>query len=594
MCGIYSIYSKENINIKSFFESLKELEYRGYDSAGVALVVGSRLKVFKTTSKIKSLEPKLKKDIKTSLILGHTRWATHGTPSILNCHPHYHNGLYLVHNGIVENYDELRKTRYVGNAKLLTETDSELIACMISYFYKTTHSLSKSVNKVGRILKGSNSFLCIDENNLGTLVAYKNKTPLFFGLKDNGSYAFSSDLNAMKENLNKYLSLENNQIIEIKNNICTLFDNSYEPIDKLLVPYKSEVSKSLKNKISKDSITYNEIKSQSKLIPEFFDSFPGVFKQIKNIKKPKNIVIIGCGSSFNSAMLGKLYFEKVSNIPTEIFRPSEFTFFKDNKKTLYIFLSQSGETADICDLLESNKEYFSNSLSIVNNFDSRLVNGTKNYVNLDLGIEKGVAATKTFIGQLVALYLISSYFNGQTSINTNTFKKAFRSFFSVEKDIKKIAKLFFRYKSFYILGRNYTYPIALEGALKIKEISYIHCEALLSSEMKHGPIALLDKNFPILYFISTDKTTILKEISNLYEIKTRTNNIVLFASSSILNKLGKKFLDEINYIKIPDTQSELVPIFFTLSIQFLSFYFAKLKKIPVDQPRNLAKVVTVA
>ena len=158
----------------------------------------------------------------------------------------------------------------------------------------------------------------------------------------------------------------------------------------------------------------------------------------------------------------------------------------------------------------------------------------------------------------------------------------------------KIAKFFFRYKSFYILGRNYTYPIALEGALKIKEISYIHCEALLSSEMKHGPIALLDKNFPILYFISTDKNTILKEISNLYEIKTRTNNIVLFASSSILNKLGKKFLDEINYIKIPDTQSELVPIFFTLSIQFLSFYFAKLKKIPVDQPRNLAKVVTVA
>ena len=593
MCGIYSIYSKKNITFNSFFESLKELEYRGYDSAGMSYLYKDNFITCKTTKKINMLERKVDKKLKSSLILGHTRWATHGKPSIKNCHPHSWGKILLVHNGIVENFQELKKSEYLKDRNFKTETDSEVIVQLIDYFYSLTNNLSKAVFKVGKIIKGSNAFLCLDKRNPKILVAYKNKTPLFFGLKKNKELIFSSDTNAMKVDLDKYYFLKNEEIVEINDNNFKCFSSSYDQSVLNFLKYKknSTISEAVEGK--NKSITYQEIISQKSLIPKLFKNKKNILNKINKIKRPGEVVIIGCGSSYNAAMLGKYNFELISGIKTSIYRPSEFTFFnKINSKILYIFISQSGETADICDLIESHKEYFSNSLSIVNNPDSRLVKNTRYSVNLSLGIEKGVAATKTFTGQIVALYLTA--LNYSKSVKSIRLGKDFESFFQNERLIQRIAKKFFKTKNFFILGRNYTYPIALEASLKIKEISYIHSEGSLSSEMKHGPIALLDNNFPVLYLLSNNKETVLKEITNLYEAHTRSKKIILFATSNSIKMIDTKFLSDIDYISIPDVKEELLPIYFTLLIQLFSYYLAKNKNLTIDQPRNLAKVVTVA
>ncbi len=596
MCGIYSICSKDKISFNSFFKALKELEYRGYDSAGLSYLDINKLVTLKTTKNISFLEKKINKQNKSCLIIGHTRWATHGKPTIKNCHPHVSKNILIVHNGIVENFQELKKSKYLRNIKFLTDTDSEVISHLIDYFYLNEKNLSKAVYRVGKIIKGSNAFLCIDKNDTSTLVAYKNKTPLFFGLKKNNQLIFSSDTNAMKVDLNKYYFLKNNEIIEVKNNNFKCYDSSYNLTKINLLKYKKNFLNEDKLKLKKDSITYSEIVSQKKLLPEIYNRYKSFSKKLDSIRKPKEIIIIGCGSSYNAAMLGKYNFELISQIPTNIYRPSEFTFFKKNlKNILYIFLSQSGETADTCDLLESNKIFFKNSLSLVNNIDSRLVKGSKHSIDLSMGIEKGVAATKTFTGQIAMLYLMATYFKFNKNYKLKKLDTHhFNNFFKVENKVKSIAKKFHKSKNFFILGRNCTYPIALEAALKIKEISYIHSEGSLSSEMKHGPIALLDDKFPILYLLSCNKNTVLKEITNLYEAHTRSKRIILFATSNSIKMIDRKFLSEINFIEIPNETEEILPVYYTLLVQLLSFHLAKFNNLSIDQPRNLAKVVTVA
>ena len=596
MCGIFSIYSNEIIKPSYFVNSLKELEYRGYDSAGVAFFQKGNLNILKTTSKIKDLELKLKNKPNISMIIGHTRWATHGKPSINNCHPHEYKDIVIVHNGIVENYDELKSSSILRRHKFKSDTDTEILAHLVFYYLKKEGSLVKSVTKVGKLIKGSNAFLCVNKKMPNLLIAYKDKTPLYFGIKKNNEYLFSSDTNAMRNDLDKYYYFEDQETIEIKDNKFQCFDKRMKIKKIKLRNYKTSMPKIKTINNPNKSVTYDEINSQKILVPKIFNTYNNIKKSIESLKKPAEIVIIGCGSSFNAAILGKHYFEQISKIPTNIFTPSEFNYFhKPNSKTLYIFISQSGETADTCDLLESNKRYFTNSLSLVNNSDSRLVNNTKYSLNLDLGIEKGVAATKTFTAELIYLYFLSIIFSQKSQkFKYTNFKKNFPKVFQLEKEIKKIARSLYRSDNIFVLGRNYNYPVALEAALKIKEISYIHAEASLSSEMKHGPIALLDSNFPIIYLISNNKDSILKEITNMYEASTRTNKIILLATPQTLAKIEKKFIDKIQVIKIPDVEENFLPIMFTISLQYLSYHLANFKKVSIDQPRNLAKVVTVA
>ena len=342
MCGIFSIYSNEIIKPSYFVNSLKELEYRGYDSAGVAFFQKGNLNILKTTSKIKDLELKLKNKPNISMIIGHTRWATHGKPSINNCHPHEYKDIVIVHNGIVENYDELKSSSILRRHKFKSDTDTEILAHLVFYYLKKEGSLVKSVTKVGKLIKGSNAFLCVNKKMPNLLVAYKDKTPLYFGIKKNNEYLFSSDTNAMRNDLDKYYYFEDQETIEIKDNKFQCFDKRMKIKKIKLTNYKTSMPKIKTINNPNKSVTYDEINSQKILVPKIFNTYNNIKKSIESLKKPAEIVIIGCGSSFNAAILGKHYFEQISKIPTNIFTPSEFNYFhKPNSKTLYIFISQS-------------------------------------------------------------------------------------------------------------------------------------------------------------------------------------------------------------------------------------------------------------
>ncbi len=592
MCGIYTSLSKEDISSIDFLNSLSELEYRGYDSAGVTILdKNKKYKSYKTLSKIDDLKLKISKGESSSLMIGHTRWATHGKPNIKNCHPHIIDNLSLVHNGVVENYDDLKKNKIFKNVQFKSETDTEMILRLIQIFYKS-NTLVDAIKKTSKLIKGSNAFVCsnIDKGN-DELVAYKNNTPLYFGLKKNGEKVFSSDVNAMLVSLKGYYYLNNNDIIQITKKNVILYNDKKKKIVLTKIPN----TKFKKAKVTSSSHTYSEIKEQRKIIPNYLKNFEKIYKVVSKIKKPNEINIIGCGSSYNAGLLAKAFLEKNSNIPTSVYRPSEFNFFLNNKNKLFIFISQSGETADICSLIESKKEFFSNSLSLVNNDDSRLIRESRYNINLNVGLERGVAATKTFSSQIMVLNIISKILSKDKKNNdlllpsTNILNKLF----SHEKEIIKLSKKYSKFRNLFVLGRNYNFPIACEAALKIKEISYIHAEGAPSSEIKHGPIALFDKKFPVIFLVSNKKETIHSEISSLNEIISRTNNVFLIAPDTVVKKLDRKILSKIDFIAVPDFQNDMAPILYLIILQLFSYHLAKFKKLPIDQPRNLAKVVTV-
>ena len=590
MCGIYSSLSTNKILCSDFLISLKELEYRGYDSAGlVTLDKNKKYKSYKTLSKIDDLKLKISKEESSSLLIGHTRWATHGKPNIKNCHPHIIENLSIVHNGVVENYDDLKKNKIFKNVKFKTDTDTEMILLLI-YNYCKSNSFINAVKKTIKLIKGSNAFVCSNiGKDINELAAYKNNTPLYFGIKNNGEKVFSSDVNAMSNSLKGYYYLDNNDIVHITNKNTALYNKK----NKRIVLKKIVDSNFKRPKIVSSCYTYSEIKDQKKIISTYGKNIQKIYKVVRKIKKPNEINIIGCGSSYNAGLLAKAFLEKNSNIPTSVYRPSEFNFFLNNKNKLFIFISQSGETADICSLIESKKEFFSNSLSIVNNDDSRLVRESKYNINLNVGLERGVAATKTFSSQILVLNIISKILSKDNNNLVFPSSSVINKLFSYEKEIIKLSKKYSKFKNLFVLGRNYNFPIACEAALKIKEISYIHAEGAPSSEIKHGPIALFDNKFPVIFLVSNKKETIHSEISSLNEVISRTNNIFLIAPDTVVKKLDPKTLSKIDVIAVPDFQNDMAPILYLIILQLFSYHLAKSKKLNIDQPRNLAKVVTV-
>lgn len=593
MCGIYTSISKKETLCSEFLVSLKELEYRGYDSAGITILDNNKYKTYKTLQKISDLKSKIPKLNSSKLIMGHTRWATHGEPNLKNCHPHVLGNLSIVHNGVVENYEEIKNSKYLKKIKLKTETDTEVILQLIKFF-NYSDSFINSILKTFNIVKGSYAFICSKiSNNSNEVIACKYNTPLYYGQKLNGDNIFSSDINAMKKSLKGYRYIENDEFIYIENNKPKIFCINKKR--KKLILKKIENTDQNINKKIKKNITYSEIKEQKKLISNHIFRVDNISNIIKKIPKPKEIVIIGCGSSYNAGLLGKIFFEENTDIPTSVYRPSEFNYFSNNKKKLFIFMSQSGETADVCTLLESNRDFFKNSLSLVNNNDSRLVRESKNSINLAVGIEQGVAATKTFSSQIITLNIISKLFNKKKDKENILLPKIslLNKVFKLEKNIKEIAKKFYKNKNFFVLGRNYNFPIAKEAALKIKEIAYIHAEGALSSEIKHGPIALFDKDFPVVLLISNKVETVHSEIASLNEIVSRTRNVLVIAPEKIINKLNLKIRSKLETISVPESEDDIIPISFLIVLQLFSYYLAKFKKLPIDQPRNLAKVVTV-
>ena len=609
MCGIVGNITDKPIK-NMLMNGLAELEYRGYDSVGLATIgSNNKISIIKSKGKIKDFTNKYKnKSLKGNLGIGHTRWATHGIPSEINAHPIYNSdkNLAVVHNGIIENYIDIKNDLIKEGFEFFTDTDTECIANLISSFLKKDFNMIDSITKTSERILGHAAVLVISEDFPSTIFGFKKG---FAGSilisKNNGEISISSDLQALSFDSGEYIVLEDNEIFSAKKNNVEIYSEQkmvskeWKKIDE-----KSEI-------VTKGKYKYfmeKEIYEQPKV---FLDNFSGridfvnksvSFKdEIDNLDlgKFKRIHLIGMGSSYNACLLASYWIEKVAKIPTVCSNSSEFRYREPiiEDGTLIIPVSQSGETADTLSASHLMKQSGYDQLSIVNTKNTELERITSNSIYMRANKEIGVASTKTFMSTLQILFTLALHLaeNSNPKLINNKLLDDFKNLptymnniFQNSKLIKQIAKKYSKYSNFLYLGRGYNYPIAMEGALKLKELSYVHAEGYPAGEMKHGPISLIEDKMPV-FAIITDGVYLNKMISNIREIGSRDGNIIVLTNCS--DKLDKSwYSDLINFDHTPDIFS---PFLSTICIQLFSIYIAMERNLDVDQPRNLAKSVTV-
>ena len=609
MCGIVGNITDKPIK-NMLMNGLAELEYRGYDSVGLATIgSNNKISIIKNKGKIKDFTNKYKnKSLKGNLGIGHTRWATHGIPSEINAHPIYNSdkNLAVVHNGIIENYIDIKNDLIKEGFEFFTDTDTECIANLISSFLKKDFNMIDSITKTSERILGHAAVLVISEDFPSTIFGFKKG---FAGSilisKNNGEISISSDLQALSFDSGEYIVLEDNEIFSAKrNNVEIYLEQKMVSKEWKKIDGKSEI-------VTKGKYKYfmeKEIYEQPKV---FLDNFSGridfvnksvSFKdEIDNLDlgKFKRIHLIGMGSSYNACLLASYWIEKVAKIPTVCSNSSEFRYREPiiEDGTLIIPVSQSGETADTLSASHLMKQSGYDQLSIVNTKNTELERITSNSIYMRANKEIGVASTKTFMSTLQILFTLALHLaeNSNPKLINNKLLDDFKNLptymnniFQNSKLIKQIAKKYSEYSNFLYLGRGYNYPIAMEGALKLKELSYVHAEGYPAGEMKHGPISLIEDKMPV-FAIITDGVYFNKMISNIREIGSRDGNIIVLTNCS--DKLDKSwYSDLINFDHTPDIFS---PFLSTICIQLFSIYIAMERNLDVDQPRNLAKSVTV-
>ena len=609
MCGIVGNITDKPIK-NMLMNGLAELEYRGYDSVGLATIgSNNKISIIKNKGKIKDFTNKYKnKSLKGNLGIGHTRWATHGIPSEINAHPIYNSdkNLAVVHNGIIENYIDIKNDLIKEGFEFFTDTDTECIANLISSFLKKDFNMIDSITKTSERILGHAAVLVISEDFPSTIFGFKKG---FAGSilisKNNGEISISSDLQALSFDSGEYIVLEDNEIFSAKrNNVEIYLEQKMVSKEWKKIDEKSEI-------VTKGKYKYfmeKEIYEQPKV---FLDNFSGridfvnksvSFKdEIDNLDlgKFKRIHLIGMGSSYNACLLASYWIEKVAKIPTVCSNSSEFRYREPiiEDGTLIIPVSQSGETADTLSASHLMKQSGYDQLSIVNTKNTELERITSNSIYMRANKEIGVASTKTFMSTLQILFTLALHLaeNSNPKLINNKLLDDFKNLptymnniFQNSKLIKQIAKKYSKYSNFLYLGRGYNYPIAMEGALKLKELSYVHAEGYPAGEMKHGPISLIEDKMPV-FAIITDGVYLNKMISNIREIGSRDGNIIVLTNCS--DKLDKSwYSDLINFDHTPDIFS---PFLSTICIQLFSIYIAMERNLDVDQPRNLAKSVTV-
>jgi len=608
MCGIIG-YIGEREAPQLLLEGLKRLEYRGYDSAGMAVIDGRRVAIKRNVGKLNQLESSLKKSpLRGKVGIGHTRWATHGKPTETNAHPHKAGSIVVVHNGIIENYLTLKKSLEKQGHTFKSETDTEIIAHLIQSYLFKRNSFEQSVRKALKKVKGAYAIVVICADEPGTLIAARNESPLVLGLGEK-EWFIASDIPAFLPYTRKAIFLDDGEFVVLTEKGVKISNLSGAKVSKKVTSINW--SPSMAEKGGYKHFMQKEIFEQPRAI---IDTFRGriaeekgnVFLEdcnltAKDIKQIEKIVIIACGTSWHAATVGKFMIEDLCRIPVEVDLGSEFRYRDPllNKKTLLLLISQSGETADTIAALREGKKKKSRIISICNVVGSSMVRDSHGVIYTHAGPEIGVASTKAFTTQLVVLYLLALHLGKLTGrLSIDKEKSLIKDLVKlprqiekiVEKDshIRTIAHQYMNYRDFLYLGRGINYPIALEGALKLKEISYIHAEGYPAGEMKHGPIALIDEDMPVVVLISKG-VTFDKIMSNVEQVKSRGGKIIAVTPKS--SKEIKSKADTI--ITIPDNNSYLTPILFTVPLQLLAYHIAELKGTDVDQPRNLAKSVTV-
>lgn len=608
MCGIIGyIGSKEAVPI--LLDGLKKLEYRGYDSAGIAVLKDNKIEIKKSKGKIAILEDLLKKSIpKGSTGLGHTRWATHGKPNNLNAHPHSgcNSEIVVVHNGIIENYLLLKERLISEGHNFVSETDTEVLPHLIESNYKD--NLTSAVKESLKEIEGSYAIGVISTRDPEKIVASRWRSPLIIGV-GKGEMFLASDIPALLNYTNRVIFLEEREIATITKDGVEIINFEGKILEKEIIniEWDAEMTEKsgykhfmLKEIFQETMVIRNNLEDRINLSTKSLELY-NFSLSLKNIKEIKKIFILACGTSYYAALVGKYILEELTNINVEVDYASEFRYRKIllGKKDLVMVISQSGETADTIAALNSCKEVGSHVLAITNVRGSTISRKADSVIYLNAGPEIGVASTKAFIGQLISLYLISLYFTQvRESLNSSEIKKIISELIKLpqmaeiillkDPEIIKLSEEFYNFHNFLYLGRGINYPIALEGALKLKEISYIHAEGYPAGEMKHGPIALLDKTFPIVVIAPRDKVY-NKVINNIKEVKARDTLVLSIATEG--DKEISNLADRVFYI--PQTLDILYPILSVIPLQLFAYHIAEKLGCDIDKPRNLAKSVTV-
>ncbi|MDD3539221.1 MAG: glutamine--fructose-6-phosphate transaminase (isomerizing) [Atribacterota bacterium] len=608
MCGIIGYIGDKNV-LPILMQGLKKLEYRGYDSAGIAVLdKNNSIKIEKCKGKIKNLEELLKKtNIYGTIGLGHTRWATHGSPNDINAHPHCskNSEIVVVHNGIIENYLTIKDILLSRGYQFLSDTDTEVLPHLIQDNYQgdLTEAVRKSLKKV----KGSYALGVISTKEPDKIVASKSGSPLVIGIGEREMF-IASDIPALLNYTRRVIFLDENEIATIDKNGAHIINLEGEEIKKEItyIDWDAEMAE----KSGYKHYMLKEIYQQPSVIRGNLEKYisggkvnlSDVQLPLKEINSLEKIHIIACGTASYAALVGKYIIESLAAIPVEVDYASEFRYKTKllDKKTLAIVISQSGETADTIAALHSCQGIVCSTLAIVNVRGSTISREADDIMYINAGPEIGVASTKAFMGQLISLYLLA-IFLGKTK-NTlsewdekeiiteiSRIPQKIETILNQDDKIKSIAYQFSKYQHFLYLGRDVNFPIALEGALKLKEISYIHAEAYPAGEMKHGPIALLDENFPVVALVLRDKVYD-KMINNIKEVTTREAKVIALATEG--DDQITKIVNEVIYV--PEINMPILyPLLSVVPLQLFAYHIANILGRDVDKPRNLAKSVTV-
>jgi len=605
MCGIIGITSSNEVTTR-IITSLKKLEYRGYDSAGIATLSNGNINEVKCEGRVEALEKNIiQTNISGSIGIGHVRWATHGRPSTINAHPHSSEAVSVVHNGIIENSTLLKKTLEKQGYKFKSQTDTEVIVHLVTEYLKE-NNLKDTIIKVLKKLHGSFALGIIFKDHPDLIVGARRGSPLAVGYGPSEHY-LGSDSYALKSMTNKISYLNDGEFCILKKDLVEFFDTEGTKVNKKIL----NLSKDEQN-YEKGEYKYfmaKEIDEQPETLKncvnEYIDKHNkeiNIYNFPWKIKEISSVVLIGCGTAYHSCLVAKYWFEQNTNLDVSVDIASEFRYRKIRfkKDSLYIFVSQSGETADTFAALDLCKRNNVKTCAIVNVVESSIARDADLVLPIHCGPEVGVASTKAFLGQMLVLYLLCTKLSyEQKSIDKKKYVKKIDDLLSLSNSAKKtlttddkmqtLGKDFANSKGSMFLGRGYSYPIALEGALKLKELAYVHAEGYPAGEMKHGPLALIEEGMPVVVIAPRDEHY-KKTISNMQEVISRGAKVLLITNKSTDEVYSENIWEQIEVDHISD---ELIPFLTTIPLQKLAYYSALDMGYDIDKPRNLAKSVTV-
>ncbi len=580
MCGIIGYVGEKRFSVDVIIDGLKHLEYRGYDSAGIAYVKDNNVVIEREVGRISNLESVLKKD--TSHIgIGHTRWATHGKPTKENAHPHKVGNITLVHNGIIDNFMELKSTLMSEGYTFKSDTDTEVAAAYIDSLYKENNDMIKSLSICVNKFLGSYAFGIINELETDVLYALRKDSPLIIGVGENENF-IASDVPSILKYTNKYIDIENDEIVKITKDKVTVYDKNCNIINKEISVFEGDAN--LVEKNGYETYMLKEIHEEAEVIKKTSESSIDF-----DITKYDEIDIVACGSAYHAGLVGKYMIEKLCNIKVNVCIASEYQYDKHfyKSKTLVIAISQSGETADTKKCVNIANDMDVDTLGIVNVKGSSIARICKYVIYTLAGPEIAVATTKAYLAQITTLILLAVK-NSKEKINTEDLQKLpYYIETLINKDYTSLANMLYTKDDIYFIGRGIDYALCMEGSLKLKEISYIHSEAYPAGELKHGTISLISEGTPVIVVATSDELY-LKTISNAKEVKARGAYVILVTDKEVINE---GVYDEL--ISIPKVTEELRPILTIIPLQLISYEVAKLKGNDIDKPKNLAKSVTV-